>query len=175
MPTPASATSCPLSTDVVPTTPPRPETLAYSLTLPAAPTSAAIARAAARAVLRLHGLHDVTDAAVQAVSELTACACRFTSADDVYVSFRYREGALRVILYDSHPRHTHPRLSAACDARRRAALRVLACVVRACRGDWGFDAAREPGGGTRMWAVLPRHGARAYGTSEFTRDRREEL
>ncbi|MDQ1016592.1 hypothetical protein QFZ43_003141 [Streptomyces afghaniensis] len=67
-----------------------------------------------------------------------------------------------MILYDGHPRHTNPRLAAACDTRRRAALRVLACVVRACGGDWGFGDAREPGGGTRMWASLPHQGARAY-------------
>ncbi|WP_330288063.1 ATP-binding protein [Streptomyces sp. NBC_00576] len=163
MTTAALAITCPLSNDLLPTAPPEPEKLAYSLTLPAAPTSAAIARAAARTVLRMHGLHDVTDAAVQVVSELTSCACRFTTADDIYVSLRYRDGALRVILYDAHPRHAHPRLSAACDARRRATLRVLACVVRACQGNWGFDAAREPGGGTRLWAVLPRSGARTYG------------
>ncbi|MGY1497894.1 ATP-binding protein [Streptomyces sp. QTS52] len=165
MTAPAPASTCPLSIDPLPTSPPEPEKLAYSLTLPAAPTSAAIARAAARTVLRMHGLHDVADAAVQVVSELTSCACRFTTADDIYISLRYRDGALRVILYDAHPRHAHPRLSAACDARRRATLRVLACVVRACQGDWGFDAAREPGGGTRMWAVLPRSGARTYGVS----------
>lgn len=67
----------------------------------------------------MHGPHDMANAAVQVVSELTSCACRFTTADDIYVSLRYRDGALRVIL---------------------------------------FDAAREPGGGTRLWAVLPRSG-----------------
>lgn len=80
----------------------------------------------------------------------------------MYLSLRYRDGTLRVVLYDGHPRHTHPRLAAACDTRRRATLRVLGCVVRACAGDWGFGDAREPGGGTRMWAVLPRAGASRY-------------
>lgn len=115
-----------------------------------------------RTILRAHGLTDVTDAAVQVTSELVACACRFAPAADVHVSLRYREDALRVVLYDGHPRHTHPRLATACDARRRAALRVLGCVVRACDGDWGFGDAREPGGGTRIGAVLPREGACAY-------------
>ncbi|MFF4502130.1 ATP-binding protein [Streptomyces sp. NPDC001401] len=160
----ASVTSCQVPTAVdAPPTPPTPETLAYSLTLPAAPRSPAIARTATRTILQAHGLGDVADAAVQAVSELASCACRFTPAAEVYVSLRYRDGALRVILYDGHPRHAHPRLAAACEARRRAALRVLACVVRACGGDWGFGDAREPGGGTRMWAVLPYEGARTYG------------
>lgn len=159
----AHFTTCPPppAKDVTPT-PPIPETLTYSLTLPAAPQSPAIARAATRMILRAHALGDVTDAVVQVVSELASCACRFTPTDEVYVSLRYRDGALRVTLYDGHPRHSNPRLAAACESRRRAALRVLSCVVKSCNGDWGFGDARELGGGTRMWAVLPRHGARMY-------------
>ncbi|MGW2642562.1 ATP-binding protein [Streptomyces sp. NPDC001348] len=159
----ANSTSCPVRPSAeLPPTPPAPETLAYSLTLPATPRTPAIARTAVRTILQVHGLGDVTDPAVQVVSELTACACRFTPSAAIYVSLRYRDAALRVSLYDGHPRHTNPRLATACDTRRRAALRVLACVVRACEGDWGFGEAREPGGGTRMWAVLPRTTARGY-------------
>ncbi|MFF0107150.1 ATP-binding protein [Streptomyces hirsutus] len=143
---------------------PVPETLAYSFTLPARLTSPALARAASREVLRAHGLADLLDPALQAVGELVAVACRFTESTDVYLSLRYRASALRVIAYDSHPRHTHPKLATACDTRRRAALRFLACVCRACDGTWGFGEAREPGGGTRMWATLPSVGARAYGS-----------
>ncbi|MEU0741709.1 ATP-binding protein [Streptomyces sp. NPDC006134] len=158
-----TVTTCPAPTPLdPPPAPPAPEALSYSLTLPAGLHSPAIARSATRTILRAHGLEDVTDAAVQVVGELVGCACRLTPTAEVYVSLRYRDAALRVILYDGHPRHTHPRLAAACEARRRAALRVLACVVRACEGDWGFGDAREPAGGTRMWAVLPRQGARAY-------------
>ncbi|WP_330307386.1 MULTISPECIES: ATP-binding protein [unclassified Streptomyces] len=162
MSTTVAVSACPLSTDLEKTPPPSPDTLAYSFTLPAGPASSRVARAATRVVLQTHGLDDMTDAAVQVVAELAACACRFTPDVEVYMSLRYREGALRVILYDGHPRHVHPRLVAACDARRRAALRVLGCVVRACEGEWGFGEAREPGGGTRMWAVLPGWGARGY-------------
>ncbi|MFD4530091.1 ATP-binding protein [Streptomyces sp. NPDC058470] len=154
--------ACPVNADVRDASPPSPDTLAYSFTLPAGPVSSRIARAATRVALQAHGLEDMTEAAVQVVAELAACACRFTPDASVYVSLRFREGELRVILYDGHPRHSHPRLAAACDARRRAALRVLACVVRVCDGDWGFGEAREPGGGTRMWAVLPWRGAREY-------------
>ncbi|GAA0690552.1 ATP-binding protein [Streptomyces cellulosae] len=158
-----AVTLCPISSDSLPAIEPTSDTLSYSLTLPAAPASAAMARAATRAALDLHGLGDATEAVVQTVSELVACACRFSAADDIYVSLRHRDGTVRVIAYDSHPRHTHPRLSAVCDARRKGTLRVLAAVVRACGGTWGFDAARQPSGGTRMWAVLPTSGARAYG------------
>jgi hypothetical protein len=169
MSSPLGVTSCLApADDDQPPAPPTPETLAYSLTLPAAPLSPAIARAATRSVLHAHGLADITDAAVQVVSELAACACRFSPAAEVYLSLRYRDGTLRVVLYDGHPRHAHPHLATACEARRRAALRLLRCVVRACQGDWGFGDAREPGGGTRMWAVLPRAGARAYARSGLT-------
>ncbi|GGL77035.1 hypothetical protein GCM10010129_20970 [Streptomyces fumigatiscleroticus] len=160
--------SCPAPppADLAPAPPPDPESLAYSLTLPAALRSPAIVRTTTRTVLRAHGLAELTDAAVQVAGELASCACRSAPNAEVYVSLRYRQNALRVIFYDGHPRHTHPRLAEACDARRRADLRVLACVVKACGGDWGVGDAREPGGGTRMWAVLPREGARAYAAAE---------
>ncbi|WP_306189566.1 ATP-binding protein [Streptomyces sp. MK5] len=162
MPAPAASPCLPATPADRPAAPPTPETLRYSLTLPAAPPTPAVVRATIRTVLSAHGLADMTDPAVQVASELAACACRFATSDEVYVCLRYREEALRVVLYDAHPRHTHPRLAAACEARRRSALRVPACVVRACGGDWGFGDAREPGGGTRTWAVLPKEGATAY-------------
>ncbi|MGQ4361837.1 ATP-binding protein [Streptomyces sp. SAS_272] len=143
---------------------PVPETLAYNLTLPAALASPALARTTTRELLKAHGLHDMLDPALQAVGELTAVAAQFTESPNFHVSLHYRADTLRVIVYDSHPRHTHPQLAAACDTRRRAALRVLACVCRACDGSWGFGEAHEPGGGTRMWARLPRASATAYGT-----------
>ncbi|MEV5545521.1 ATP-binding protein [Streptomyces sp. NPDC052309] len=159
------AARCPLA-PVYPAdpTPPIPETLAYSFTLPAALASPAMARAATREVLKAHGLGDMLDPALQAVGELAAVACQFTESEDFYLTLRYRFSTLRLIAYDSHPRHTHPSLATACDTRRRAALRLLACVCRACEGTWGFGEAREPGGGTRMWATLPRESAVAYGT-----------
>ncbi|MFE2260328.1 ATP-binding protein [Streptomyces griseosporeus] len=143
-------------------TAPTPDTLTYSFTLPAALASSALARAATREVLRLHGLTDMLDPALQAVAELSAVACRFAEAPDFYLSLRYRAATLRLIAYDSHPRHTNPRLATECQARRRSALRVLSCVCRACDGDWGFGESRDPGGGTRMWATLPRATAATY-------------
>ncbi len=144
-------------------TAPTPETLSYSLTLPAALASPALARATTREVLKAHNLHDILDPALQAVGELTATAAQFAESPTFCLSLRYRASTLRVIAYDSHPRHTQPHLATACDTRRRAALRVLAGVCRACDGTWGFGESREPGGGTRMWATLPREGAASYG------------
>ncbi|WP_239149195.1 hypothetical protein [Streptomyces sp. SID12501] len=89
---------------------------------------------------------------------LAATACQFTESLDFYPALRCRAVTLRVIVYDSHPPQTRPNLAAACDTRRRASLRVLAR-----EGDWGFGASREPGGGTRMWATLPREAAAKYG------------
>ncbi|WPO71757.1 ATP-binding protein [Streptomyces sp. KN37] len=127
-------TVCPTRTDTSAATP---DTLAYSLTLPSALTSPTIARTLTRTVLTAHGLTALVDPATQAVAELTAAACTFSATPEVYLSLRFRDGTLRVIAYDSHPRHTRPRLAAACDARRRAALRLLACVTRA-RGRLGL-------------------------------------
>ncbi|MFF9786475.1 ATP-binding protein [Streptomyces nigrescens] len=158
---PEAVTVCPHPVDT--RTPRVPENLAYSLTLPAALASPAVARSATRTILEAHGLYDVTAAAIQVIGELAACACLFTPSDSVYLSLRYRDDALRISLYDGHPRHTHRRLAAACDGRRRSLLLLLACVMRACDGEWGFGASQEPGDGTRLWAVLPREGARAYG------------
>ncbi|MFJ3225804.1 hypothetical protein ACIPJS_20935 [Streptomyces sp. NPDC086783] len=77
-------------------------------------------------------------------------------------ALHYRAETLRVTVFHNHPPHAPP-AAEECATRRRAALRVLACVCRACGGDWGFGRAREPGGGTRMSATLPRAGATAYG------------
>jgi hypothetical protein len=137
---------------------PTPESLSYSFTLPAAPTSPALARMATRHVLATHGLGDLVDDALLAVSELVTCACRFTEAPDIYLSLRFRADVLRVVVYDSHPRHINSRLSAACDAQRRAHLHLLVCMCRVRRGTWGLGESPEPGGGTRMWASLPRVG-----------------
>ncbi|MFI6015027.1 ATP-binding protein [Streptomyces sp. NPDC051243] len=152
-----AVSTCPVFAEETDIAPPSPDALTYSLTLPAGPVSSRIARVTTRAVLQGHGLEDMADAVVQVVGDLAACACRFTPGHEVYLSLRYREGALRVVLYDGHRRHENPRLVAACDARRRAALRVLGCVVRACNGDWGFGEARESGWDTDA-AVVPWRG-----------------
>ncbi|MFJ2731154.1 ATP-binding protein [Streptomyces sp. NPDC087317] len=103
MPVAMTSACLPYTPMDLPPAPPTPESLTYSLTLPAAPQSPAIVRAVIRTVLDAHDLADMADAVVQVASELVACACRFTTSPEVYVCLRYREEALRVVLYDAHP------------------------------------------------------------------------
>ncbi|MFG3252616.1 ATP-binding protein [Streptomyces sp. NPDC048172] len=154
----AGAQACSSGAD---TSAPAPETLSYGFTLPGALASPAVARAAARVVLDAHRLGDMAEPSLQAVGELAACGSRF-GPGDLRLFLRYRDEELWVILHDGHQPHRNPRLASACDGRREDALRVLGCVVDACGGEWGYGDALAPGGGTRMWAVLPRAGARAY-------------
>ncbi|RII20720.1 hypothetical protein DSC45_02650 [Streptomyces sp. YIM 130001] len=147
-----------------------PDPFSYSLTLPARPTSAGVARGAVRTTLHTHGLTALTFPAMVLVGELIATAVYFTPSPDIYLSLRYRphdpcpttedhalspSGTLRLIAYDAHPPHTSPHLGALCNARRRTALRVLAAVTKTCTGTWGFGPSHEPGGGTRTWTTLP--------------------
>lgn len=144
--------------------PAEPAGVSYSFTLPADPYAPGIARHATRTILEVHHLAEMADAAVQVVSELTACACRFAIEGEVYVSLRFKEGLLRVTLFDDHPRHVSGQLSDACDDNRCVSLNVLDGVVQDCDGEWGIDGGAELGG-TRMWAVLPRKRAAEYLTS----------
>ncbi|MFG2294890.1 ATP-binding protein [Streptomyces sp. NPDC048603] len=147
---------CPLARDSADTPQPAsPDLLTCSVTLPAGPRAAAVARQTVRAALHAYALAPLEPTAVQAASELVGSAWRMDPEGELYLSVRFRDGSLRLIAYDGHTEHTHPRLAAHCEARRRATLRVLAAVVRDHGGDWGFGPSREPGGGTRTWVSLP--------------------
>ncbi|MFD3803584.1 hypothetical protein ACFWSF_13600 [Streptomyces sp. NPDC058611] len=106
-------------------------------------------------MLRTHRLEGLVPAAAQATGELMAAGRHSSPGNGLYLSLRYRDDSLRLIVYDAHGPHPHPRLAGLCEARRRGYLRVLAALVRDCEGDWDFGPAREPGGGTRTWATLP--------------------
>lgn len=142
--------------------PPSPDGLACSLTLPGEPCSSQIARSTVRSALHAHRLDPLAPAAVQVAGELVAAAWYLDPGRSLYLSVRHRDGFLRLTAYDGHVPHTHPRLAAHCEARRRGALRVMSAVVRDCGGSWGFGESREPGGGTRTWASLPVAGAAGY-------------
>lgn len=156
-PSPGCFEACPPADE-----PPSPDGLSCSLTVPGEPYSAQIARSTVRSVLHAHRLDRVVPAAVQVVGELMAAAWYLDPGRSLYLALRHREDALRLTVYDGHTPHTHPRLAAHCEARRRTALRVMAAVVRDCGGAWGFGESREPGGGTRTWASLPVAGAAGY-------------
>ncbi|MEV7612485.1 ATP-binding protein [Streptomyces sp. NPDC089799] len=151
-----AATLCPIARDTGAVPPAAsPDQLTCSVTLPAGPRAAAVARQTVRAALYAYALAPLEPAAVQAASELVGSAWRMDPEGELYLSVRYRDGSLRLISYDGHPEHAHPRLAAHCEARRRATLRVLAAVVRDHGGNWGFGPSREPGGGNRSWVSLP--------------------
>ncbi|MEU7600438.1 ATP-binding protein [Streptomyces sp. NPDC041003] len=156
-------TACPVSPpEPAAGEPPALDTLMCSLTIPGEPLSARIARGAVGSVLHAYRLDPLAPAAVQVAGELVAAAWHLDPGRSLYLSVRYRDDSLRLSVYDGHAPHAHPRLAAHCEARRRAALRLMGAVVRACDGAWGFGESREPGGGTRTWASLPRSGAAAY-------------
>ncbi|MEU9718502.1 ATP-binding protein [Streptomyces sp. NPDC047976] len=144
--------SCPVAPEGDPAGPPG---LSCSVTLPASARSAGIARHVVRAALRAYALDPLEPTAVQAASELMGSAWRMDPYGEIYLSLRHRDDALRLIVYDGHSAHAHPRLAALCEARRRATLRVFAALVRDHGGEWGVGPSREPGGGTRTWATLP--------------------
>ncbi|MER6519045.1 ATP-binding protein [Streptomyces sp. NPDC001553] len=151
----ATVTACHAEPAPTSYAPPSPSALSYSLTLPGEPYSAALARRTVASVLRTHRLDALVAAAAQVTGELMAAGWHSSPGDGLYLSVRYRDDSLRLIVYDAHAAHPHPPLAALCEARRRGHLRVLAALVRDCEGEWGFGPAREPGGGTRTWATLP--------------------
>jgi len=134
----------------------RPPGSALSLTLPGAARSVAVARAAVASALHAHGLDAFAFPAVQASSELVAVATRLTPADDVYLSLRQRDDALRLVVWDQHPRHADPVARSVCEDRRLRALWLLAAVVDDWGGKWGVCGTESPHRGTKSWALLPR-------------------
>ena len=138
--------------------------LSYSLTVPGEPRSAGLARAVVRSVLDAHGLRSFIVPVELAVSELVGIAVRLSPGEDLYLSLRRRAGeggtadadALRIVLWDRHPRHRDPDAESVCVARRRRALWLLAAVVDDWGGEWGFGDAQPPHRGKRSWVVLPR-------------------
>ncbi|MFE0699583.1 ATP-binding protein [Streptomyces sp. NPDC058872] len=133
-----------------------PPGFAYGLTLPGGPGSAGVARAVVRSVLRAHGLDRHAPPAQLAVTELIATAVRLGPGEDVHLFLRHREGALRLLLWDQHPRHRDPGDEGRCVERRRRSLWLLAAVVDDWGGKWGTVEARPPHRGTKSWVVLPR-------------------
>ncbi|WP_435059359.1 ATP-binding protein [Streptomyces sp. bgisy060] len=133
-----------------------PPGFAYGLTLPGVPSSAGVARAVVRSVLRAHGLDRHALPAQLAVTELIATTARLGPGEDVHLFLRHREDALRLLLWDQHPRHRDPEDEGRCAERRRRSLWLLAAVVDDWGGEWGAVEARPPHRGTKSWVVLPR-------------------
>ncbi|MGR8008567.1 ATP-binding protein [Streptomyces hypolithicus] len=130
--------------------------LGLSLTVPGVPRSAAIVRNAINSALYAHALTRFGPPAALAVTELVATAAKLTPGEDVYLSLRHRDNALRLVVWDQHPRHADPDAVSLCDERRRRTLWLLAAVVDDWGGSWGVGDARPPQRGVRSWVVLPR-------------------
>lgn len=133
-----------------------PRGLALSFTLPGDIRSAPIGRTAIGAALKTHGLAPYIWPAALAVAELITVTVRMSPGKELYVSLRYRDDALRLVVWDQHPRHREPDISTLCDTRRRRALWLLAAVVDDWGGEWGACEAGPPQRGTKSWVVLPR-------------------
>ncbi|MFE9724585.1 ATP-binding protein [Streptomyces sp. NPDC005794] len=129
--------------------------LVLSLTLPGDPRSAAVGRRAVAAALPACGLRSLAWPAVLAVSELIAVNAAFTPGRELYLSLRHGDGALRLVLWDQHPRHADPDTLALCEVRRRRALWLLSAVVDDWGGDWGVSEGRPPHQGIKTWTNLP--------------------
>ncbi|MFG2592247.1 ATP-binding protein [Streptomyces sp. NPDC048438] len=130
--------------------------LVLSLTLPGDPRSAAVGRHAVAASLPRYGLHSFAWPVTLAVTELIAVNAALTPGRELYLSLRHRDDALRLVLWDQHPRHTDPDTLALCEVRRRRALWLLAAVVDDWGGEWGVTEGPPPHRGTKSWALLPR-------------------
>ncbi|MEU5218856.1 ATP-binding protein [Streptomyces sp. NPDC020807] len=138
--------------------PPRPgagsaPSLAYSLTLPGDPRSAAVARAAVSAVLRAHGLDGHSLAALLVVTELVGTAARLAPGVDLHLFLRHRADALRILVWDQHPAHPDPDVEALCADRRRRSLWLLDAAVDDWGGEWGGERGVR---GVKSWVTLPR-------------------
>lgn len=129
---------------------------AVSRTLPGHPRSSAVARGAVTAALRAHGLTAYRWPAVLIAAELVAVAGVLTPGRDLYLSLRYRDDVLRLLVWDQHPHHPVPAAEALCGGRRRRALWLLAAVVDDWGGEWGTCEASPPQRGTKSWVTLPR-------------------
>ncbi|MFJ6699314.1 ATP-binding protein [Streptomyces sp. NPDC091272] len=129
--------------------------LALSLTVPGEPRSAGIVRNAVAGALRVHGMERYGVVTALAVTELVAVASGLTSGAELYISLRWREECLRLVVWDQHPAHAEVDAASLCFVRRRRALWLLAEVVNDWGGEWGVGEAAPPHRGVRSWVYLP--------------------
>ncbi|MGW1190490.1 ATP-binding protein [Streptomyces sp. NPDC002559] len=127
-----------------------------SFTLPGDARSPFIGRTAVTAALEAHGLARYVWPATHVVDELVAVSVRNSPGKELYVSLRHRDDAVRILVWDQHPRHDRSDVATLCETRRRRALWLLAAVVDDWGGEWGTGEAKPPWGGTKSWVRLPR-------------------
>ncbi|GAA1927078.1 hypothetical protein GCM10009716_38930 [Streptomyces sodiiphilus] len=137
-------------------TEPSPANLVYGMTLPSATATPSVAQESAEIMLDVHAVEEAAvDPMLLLVYELTAHACRFTSAGEmVHLVVRLVEGAFQVTVHDTHAAHTHRVLATMCDRRRRSSLTDVRELVEKHQGAWGFGSAHPPAVGVCTWATL---------------------
>ncbi|NJQ00881.1 ATP-binding protein [Streptomyces zingiberis] len=130
-----------------------PENWEYSLQLPHDPRGPRIARSTVRTVLAEHGLGDLADRAELLTSELATNAFRYSDGQ-VAVRLRWRDGTLRVSVWDTSPRCPAPVTAGPHSENGRGLL-----LLSLCADDWGILdlAKRHPGvAGKVVWFTLAR-------------------
>ncbi|MFH8516644.1 hypothetical protein ACH4CE_16290 [Streptomyces gelaticus] len=108
--------------------------LALIFTLPGDIRSAFIGRTAISAALEAHGLAPYAWPTAHAVTELMAVTARMSPGKELYVSLRQQDDAVRLLVWDQHPRHR-----ACCTPAGSPAVRAGA-VAAACGDTSGHRA-----------------------------------
>ncbi|HCA88705.1 MAG TPA: hypothetical protein DEQ61_26545 [Streptomyces sp.] len=130
-----------------------PEAWQYSIQLPHDPLGPRIARSTVRVVLAEHGLADLAELAELLTSELATNAFRY-SGGPVSVRLKWRDGTLRVSVWDTSANRPAPAVADIQSEHGRGLL-----LLAACADDWGTFVMEKgyPGvGGKVVWFSLER-------------------
>ncbi|MDB1086498.1 hypothetical protein PJ985_02815 [Streptomyces sp. ACA25] len=106
------------------------------MTLPSALGTPDVAQASAEVMLDVHEVEEkAIDPALLLVHALAVHACRFTGAGEmIHLGLHRLDNVLQVTVHDTHTTHTHRRLAAACDKRRRTSLAGVRELAEAHQG-----------------------------------------
>ncbi|WP_244177102.1 ATP-binding protein [Streptomyces albus] len=130
-----------------------PEDWEYSLQLPHDPRGPRIARSTVRTVLAEHGLGDLADRAELLTSELATNAFRYSDGQTA-VRLKWREGMLRVSVWDTSPSRPAPVIAGPQSESGRGLL-LLSLIA----DDWGIldlEKGHPAVGGKVVWFTLCR-------------------
>jgi anti-sigma regulatory factor (Ser/Thr protein kinase) len=122
----------------------------YALHIPHDPRAVTVCRRTVRLILTMHGLIRLTDMAELLATELVSNAVRHTKGPAT-LRLTWRNGVLRIGVWDAHPEPPHRDLAVALDAEAGRGL----ALVRACADNWGCHPLRQDGDtGKYVWCDL---------------------